>query len=193
MNLRCPPCSAIFRRAKQGAKRSVMDPQSLLDQLEPLRTPPPIGWWPPAPGWWLVAFLLLAVLLLLARWMWSRWRAGTYRRDASKQLNRWSRQPEAVTLEQINRLLKATALNAWPADVVASLSEASWVEFLEASTGAKRRTDFAILRELYKTPSMPAPNSLIDSARDWIHFHRVKPLDQSSIPTQYAAGGTRGA
>jgi len=53
-----------------------MDPQSLLDQLEPLRTPPPIGWWPPAPGWWLVAVLLLAVLLLLARWLWARWWAG---------------------------------------------------------------------------------------------------------------------
>jgi len=193
MNLRCPPYSAIFRRAKQDAKRSVMDPQSLLDQLEPLRTPPPIGWWPPAPGWWLVAVLLLAVLLLLARWLWARWWAGAYRRDASKQLNQWSRQPEAVTLEQINRLLKATALKAWPSEVVASLSEASWVEFLEASTAGKRSTDFAILRELYQTPSMPAPNSLIDSARDWIHFHRVKPLDQSSSPTRNAAGGSRGA
>ena len=150
MNLHCPPYSAIFRRAKQGAERSAIDPQSLLDQLEPLRTPPPIGWWPPAPGWWLVAFLLLAALLLLARWLWARWRAGAYRRDASKQLNQWSRQPEAVTLEQINRLLKATALKAWPSEVVASLSEASWVEFLEASTDGKRPTDFAILRELYQ-------------------------------------------
>jgi hypothetical protein len=170
-----------------------MDPQSLLEQLEPLRTPPPVGWWPPALGWWLVTFLALAVLLLLARWMWARWRAGEYRRDANKQLERWSRQPEAVTLAQINRLLKATALKAWPSDVVASLSDANWVEFLEASTVGKKHTEFAVLRELYKTPSMPAPNSLIDSARDWIHFHRVKPLDQSSIPTQDAAGGSRGA
>ena len=39
---------------------------SSLDQLQPLITPPPIGFWPPAPGWW----LLLVVLPLLGLGLW---------------------------------------------------------------------------------------------------------------------------
>lgn len=32
-----------------------------LEQLQPLITPPAIGFWPPAPGWWLLLIMLPAL------------------------------------------------------------------------------------------------------------------------------------
>ncbi|MGB1439563.1 MAG: DUF4381 domain-containing protein, partial [Luminiphilus sp.] len=86
-----------------------MDPTSLLDQLAPLRVPDPVGWWPLAPGWWLVIMLACVGLLLLARWLWQRRQHNRYRRLALKQLGVIA-EDGAATLEQVNTLLKATAL-----------------------------------------------------------------------------------
>ena len=35
-----------------------MNPEQLLEQLEPLRAPSTIGFFPLAPGWWLVVALV---------------------------------------------------------------------------------------------------------------------------------------
>ncbi|MBT5556089.1 MAG: DUF4381 family protein, partial [Halieaceae bacterium] len=37
-----------------------MNPEQLLSQLQPLRAPDPVGFWPMAPVWWL---LLIAAAL----------------------------------------------------------------------------------------------------------------------------------
>ena len=50
-----------------------------LEQLQPLISPPVIGFWPPAPGWWLLA---AAVVSLLAAWL-------TWRGIRKARLRRW--------------------------------------------------------------------------------------------------------
>lgn len=104
-----------------------MDPQSLLAQLEPLREPPAIGWWPLAPGWWLVIALALAALLYAAVWVRRKWLSNRYRRLAQSQLIDWRNQDQGISLEKLNRLLKVTALQAWPSDDVASLHGTNWI------------------------------------------------------------------
>ncbi|MFN2329932.1 MAG: DUF4381 family protein, partial [Chromatocurvus sp.] len=56
-----------------------MTPQDPLQALHPLREPPPVGWWPPAPGWWFIAIFSATLLLLLAAWIWRRYRRNRYR------------------------------------------------------------------------------------------------------------------
>ncbi|WP_147471835.1 DUF4381 domain-containing protein, partial [Pseudomonas cichorii] len=55
-----------------------------LDQLQPLITPAPIGFWPPAPGWWLLMLLIPAVA-------WGFWRLRVLL--PVKSSNRRSEQP----------------------------------------------------------------------------------------------------
>jgi len=89
-----------------------MNPDMMLAQLAPLREPASIGWWPMAPGWWLILVLAIIGLGLIGRWFWRRYRRAHYRRIALSQL-RLLRANEA-TITDINQLLKAAALRAFP-------------------------------------------------------------------------------
>ena len=64
-----------------------MNPQDPLAQLQPLREPELISWWPLAPGWWLLCGLLFLLLLSLTWWLLRRYRANAYRRQALRQLD----------------------------------------------------------------------------------------------------------
>ena len=163
-----------------------MDPQSLLAQLEPLREPPAIGWWPLAPGWWLVIALALAALLFAAVWVRRKWLSNRYRRLAQSQLIDWRNQDQGISLEKLNRLLKVTALQAWPSDDVASLHGTNWITFLSATTKQQDNADFSPLIEVYRSPSALAPEPLIESALRWISQHHVSPLSviKSVQPTE---------
>jgi len=63
-----------------------MNPEMMLAQLAPLRTPSAITWWPPAPGWWLIAIVLVVVLTLVLRRLWRRRMRNHYRRIALAEL-----------------------------------------------------------------------------------------------------------
>ncbi|MEL0192141.1 MAG: DUF4381 domain-containing protein [Halieaceae bacterium] len=150
-----------------------MDPQALLAQLEPLREPPAIGWWPLAPGWWLLAAAVLAALLYAVAWSRQKWLSNRYRRLACAELTRWRDQHQRVTLEQLNQLLKVTALQAWPSADVASLHGAEWVTFLSDTAHRQNNADFSPLLEAYKSPTELATEPLIDSSLQWIKRHNV--------------------
>jgi len=162
--------SPLVRRADR--ERS-MDPQALLAQLEPLREPPAIGWWPLAPGWWLLAAAVLAALLYAVAWSRQKWLSNRYRRVAHAELIHWRDQHQKVTLEQLNQLLKVTALQAWPHADVASLHGAEWITFLSATAHQQDSADFSPLLDAYKSPTELATEPLIDSSLQWIKRHHV--------------------
>jgi hypothetical protein len=106
-----------------------------LAELAPLRTPPPVGWWPPAPLWWVLAALVLLALALLAQTARRRRRARAYRREALRQLKAlyaaWEQSGDDLAyLRAASRLLKATALRAVPRADVAGLHGVSWAAWL---------------------------------------------------------------
>jgi Domain of unknown function (DUF4381) len=111
------------------------DPTS-LENLYDIVMPLPVPWWPPAPGWYVVGGVVL-VLAMWAGWMgWKRWQAAAYRRAALTELQRLKdraadgAQRESA-LRELPELVKRTALAAFPRQQVASLSGASWLEFLD--------------------------------------------------------------
>lgn len=148
-----------------------MDPDVLLQQLAPLREPSPISWWPPAPGWWLLAVLALIGLGLLALALYRRRQARRYRRQALQRLQQLASAGE-VTLEQLNQLLKATAMRGFPTTDVARLHGANWQQFL-AATAAKLPSDvWGELEQVYRQPSHAASDTLLQQSRQWLRQHR---------------------
>ena len=94
-----------------------MNPQDPLANLQPLREPELIGWWPLAPGWWFLIVLVLLGIAALTYLCYRRYQANAYRRQAVAQLNglhgRWLSDRDGRTyLSAINTLLKSVALRA---------------------------------------------------------------------------------
>lgn len=104
-----------------------------LGEFAQIVAPAPISWWPATVGWaWLT---LLAVLLLL--WaLWKRvkqWHARRYRREAHKRLEHLRSQDTPDTfLQELNKLLKLTAMAGYSREQVAPLSGQTWVKFLNS-------------------------------------------------------------
>ncbi len=151
-----------------------------LQNLRDIHLPPPIGWWPPAPGWWILAILLLSGIIALGIWLIRRTRRRRYRRAALVELQTlyqdWQRQRDDIAFAQAaNRLLKQTALSAFPATDVAALNGADWLDFLDRQLRKPRFTepDVRALATLYlRNPEPIAADALSDAARYWIRSHR---------------------
>jgi hypothetical protein len=140
-----------------GANPNIM-PGTQSDPLAQLRDihlpgsievwpPPPgsIGVWPPAPGWWILAALCLVAVVLALRWLWTRWQANKYRREARAQLDAillsWeSHGDTAQYLREYQLLLKRTALTRYSRETVASLTGEAWVDFLDRSSSSHEFT-----------------------------------------------------
>ena len=149
-----------------------MDPETLLENMAPLREPPPVALWPPAMGWWLVAIATLAALIYgLYRWR-QHWRTHAYRRQALAQLSAL-RATDHATAADVSRLLKAVSLRVWPAQEVAELHGLRWVQFLNAQVKQlPDQADLAQLATVYERPDAKASAELLLAAEHWIKRHR---------------------
>lgn len=98
----------------------------LLELLEPIPEPTPISYWPETAAWgWVLAVLVCLALALGAKAL-ARWRANAYRRAALSELRGLADAPS----EQA-KLLRRTALVAFPRQDVASLIGDDWLGFLD--------------------------------------------------------------
>jgi hypothetical protein len=151
-----------------------------LQQLHDIHLPAAVSWWPPAPGWWLLLGLLLATALGAIFWLQKYRRKNRYRRLALQQLRalrtQWQQQPdEAALLQSINRLLKQTALAAYPRQRVAALNGADWLMFLDSGLKQPRfsEPELRALASAYQPqPQTVAHAALFNAAEYWIRRHR---------------------
>lgn len=151
-----------------------------LENLRDIHLPAPIQWWPPAPGWWILATIIIVSAIALTIWLTRRARQRRYRKLALKELQllyqTWQQQrDDDVFAQSTNRLLKKTALVAFPAADVASLNGADWLDFLDRHLRKPRFTEPAVraLATLYlREPEPIAADALHDAARYWIRSHR---------------------
>ena len=148
-----------------------MNPEDLIQQLAPLRTPDPIGFWPLAPVWWVVIGLLVIALSFLCFQLLKRYQRNSYRREALKWLSEL--QEANSDVQALSGALKATALNAYEATSVASLSDESWPNFLRESCSKLSGDALDVLSRVH------APNPGVVSALDlrdaalWVKYHEV--------------------
>ena len=152
--------------------------------IEEVLAPAPVSWFPVTPGW---QFLGLVLLLLLAWRAWlqlQRWRRNGYRRDALAHLKalRESGDPPVPQLLAIARLLKATAIAAYPRSAVASLSGRAWLSWLNSSTATPLFSGPAaeLLESAQYRRSAPQPtdmSALFKAAEQWIEAHPEPTVD----------------
>ena len=148
-----------------------MNPEMMLSQLAPLREPAAISWWPLAPGGWILLALSVALLAGLGLWFRKRHLKTAYRRIALAALNEL-RSREAGK-DELNWLLKAAALRAYPQEQVAGLHGAAWQQFLASSCPKVASDAFAELDTLYQRESSPVSGHLFEAAENWIRQHEV--------------------
>lgn len=149
-----------------------MDPATLLEQLAPLREPAPVSWWPLAPGWWLLGLAVLALMVWALRWSYRRRAQNRYRRQALRIIDRMI-EDQHTSIEQLNKLLKSTALRGWPQSEVAGLHGNNWLTFLQESCPAAEPQWTQPLAAVYGPAPAVASPELLQSARTWIRRHQA--------------------
>jgi hypothetical protein len=152
----------------------IQDPAS-LDRLRDIAEPDPVSWWPLAPGWWLMlAVITIAVVFFAVRFC-RKWQANAYRRAALRELE------SSTTAAEIHRLLKRTALAAFPRGQVASLSGQAWCDWL-GQTAAMEVPPAAAQTMTVGVYQDAQPNELGEALRVaayWIKHHQAS---QTSDP-----------
>jgi hypothetical protein len=134
----------------------------LLARLRDLQPPPEPAFWPPAPGWWILAFLLLALLLVVLRYAPAWWRRLRLRRRLLRALD------AAASPAEVSQLLRIAALERYPQAQAAGLTGERWLAFLDAESPGR----FAHLRAaLTEAPYRAAPIEVAPlraAARSWL-------------------------
>ena len=121
-----------------------MTREELLAQLRDIRPPGEPAWWLPAPGHLALGLLALALLVLLAAWLWKR-RADRRLLRATRELRRiearHAREPDSARLAyELSSWLKRVSLLAFPDERLQGLAGNGWLEFLDRSIGDRRFT-----------------------------------------------------
>ena len=160
------------------------DPAS-LQNLNDIVLPAASGWWPVASGWYFLFGLLFVVFAWLGYRSLQRWQADRYRRAALYELQLLAEGIQSTanrdaSLRQIPKLLKRTALSAYPRYEVASLSGKDWHSFLNSKVRSPSFTEttFNTLDEVsYRCGELnsvdnQAATALLYASRLWLKQHR---------------------
>jgi hypothetical protein len=148
--------------------------EELLSQLRDIQSAPEAPFWPPAPGWWILAVGLLAVLVWAGRALRRQALARRRRRDLLERLGslRQEHDPDQepqAWLAGVNRLLKVTAMRAFPDQAPAVLRGTEWTAFLGAES------DPEAFAALAAGPYEPHPRfdaaALERAAEGWLRRH----------------------
>lgn len=156
-----------------------MNPQDPLADLQPLRSPELIGWWPPAPGWWVLALVMLIAIAALAYWVVRRYRKGAYRRRALQQLHSLQiefDQPDdhREHLSHINALLKSVALVAYSRQDIAAQYGEAWRNFLNHSATGGESFQPSYAEAIYQKINPEIDIAQVHrAAHHWIKHHKV--------------------
>ncbi|MBN9670034.1 DUF4381 domain-containing protein [Roseibium aggregatum] len=146
-------------------------PQSLvglLNRLAEPSDPPPVSMMPETWGWAVLGLALLAITAAACLVLFRRYRANAYRRQALRELNE-----RASDATDVARILRRTALAAYPRHRVAGLTGDRWIGFLNETANAPLFRG-AAAESLKTSPYRDAAvqDDLIATARRWIRTHR---------------------
>ena len=162
-----------------------------LDQLRDIHLPEPISWWPPAPGWWILALAGSALAVWLLRWLYRRYKAKHYRRQALAQLKELKElQAGSDSQDQLRALfvlLKQTATCAYPNRQPSSMAIDPFVEFLRFSCNqsvfSQPTGELQTLLYAKQTSEQSQDiEALFEDTRIWIKAHMVEDKLELGVP-----------
>jgi hypothetical protein len=107
----------------------------LIHGISEIGHPDPISWTPEAPGWMAVFSIFLFIVAWVIFRGFRRWHRNAYRRaalSAIKKIQEKEVNNTKAVLSALPRILKDTALLAYPRTTVASLTGNKWIQFLES-------------------------------------------------------------
>lgn len=143
--------------------------------LEPIIAPDRIPYWPPAPGWYVVTGVLILLILYIIYLIIKRMKKNHYRIQALKMLLEIGEAKSAdigpAKINELNQLLKITALAVFPRERVASLSGKDWLEFLEFTCPETPFT--AVPGNLLAQTGLKNPGSVEISDNDWMELLKL--------------------
>ncbi|MGB5319903.1 DUF4381 domain-containing protein [Eudoraea sp.] len=156
--------------------------QNLQVDLEPITAPPAIPSWPPQPGWYFLGLLFLGLVFYGFMRYYIYRKKNAYRVVSLAAIERIKNLPISLdSLNELNLLLKATALKGFSRERVAPLHGKQWLAFLEESCPSSKFNDTAsqaLVDLIYKKdPNIqitPAQwKELISKSTLWIKRHKV--------------------
>ena len=106
-----------------------------LQQLHDIVEPAAPSFWPPAPGWYFVGAAVLLLVMMAGVWLWRRWQANAYRRQALSELAALRDGPQSISpphqrISALASLLRRVALHGAAREQIASLSGSAWIGYL---------------------------------------------------------------
>lgn len=115
--------------------------ENALPQLQDIHLPTSPGIWPLAIGWW----ILLTLIIFLGVWLLLRIRRQAKlkkQRDMIFSLldnleKKLKEKPGNDVIAEINTLMRQLAINYYPRNIIASLTGANWLDFLDLSGKTK--------------------------------------------------------
>ena len=155
----------------------------LVRGIEEIYLPDPVSWTPSAPGWIIIWAIMAAFGAFLLIRLFFRWRQNRYRRSALKSLKKLKQtdfMAEKTILCALPRLLKRTALMAFPRTRVAPLFGEKWIAFLESrypDPGFRKNAGKYLLALSYQAPeswdiNREQAESVFSLVERWIRHHR---------------------
>lgn len=150
----------------------------LLSRLKDIHGVAEPSWWPPAPGWWLLAALVAAAFAYALTRLAARWRVHRRRRRLLEFLDGLDAKHDpdsegADYLAELNRLIRAVALRAFPETPCARLEGRQWVQFIHERL--PEGSESACLEALEDGPYRPRPEfdpaALQAAVRRWVLAH----------------------
>lgn len=121
-----------------------MAKQELLAKLKDVHLPAEVSWWPLAIGWWILIALFIVILIFIAVQKHLKAKKFRLSRLAVSELKIIENSNEKDWLIQLEVLLKRASLAHFPKAKVASLTQDSWISFLQ-TTGENIWDDQSLL------------------------------------------------
>jgi cbb3-type cytochrome oxidase subunit 3 len=157
--------------------------EQILDQLNDIQLPDPIGWWPLAFSWWIMIFVMTSIIVGVLWYYFDQKRRNRYRVSAKSKLqkildNKYSLDSQKIS--EINALLKQVALTAYGRKQTSSLKSEEWVKFLKQTCGYIKQPEglleiieigYKSQRDLTKTDTQDELKKLHTYALKWIKGH----------------------
>lgn len=161
-----------------------------LHGIEEVHLPDSVSWMPQTIGWKVLGVLLLLLFVAYLYRQATKWWRNRYRREALKQLAALESTEDGYTIvSRLPFLLKATALQLFTREDIASLAGDAWLEFLTDHYPGPSFTD-KLGRQLitisYQHSQQWALSEqdvaeLVARTRDWIKRHHIESSSQTPL------------